>query len=262
MYTTCLNSSLGQTYETISNSFQQSLFDLADNCNIIYSDTSGDVVDIGGRKAKRESSEPCLWLIATESLKYYGWMCIGLSKDAVNLTSQTTYGDSSVRTCMGSGYTYYVATMNNRMTAGNDMKLISDSKTHIIPTSNAILYDTTVTLKELSAYAAKIKDFATNAALGMQMYVIDDDSYYNKSIRDIILEMPNRSEYLMPYMKCSDKTAIQNLGFSQYSTIRITKESEWMIVIMIFGMHGSPIGFWEGNKNTTDIVSELKVLKL
>ena len=73
--------------------------------------------------------------------------------------------------------------------------------------------------------------------------------------------MPPKSEYFMPYMKCAEKNAIINLGFSQYSTLRITKFDDWHIYLMIVGMHGSPVGFWLGNKDSRDIISEISVYK-
>lgn len=92
------------------------------------------------------------------------------------------------------------------------------------------------------------------------MYLITDDSYNNKTLDDIIVEMPNSSEYYMPYIKCANKEAIQKLGFSQYSTMRISKVDQWNITIVIIGMKGHPVGFWLGNKNSNDIVSEIRVI--
>ena len=132
-------------------------------------------------------------------------------------------------------------------------------------TSNTDLMALTKSGYLVDALAVKNQFSEVNSKLGMQMYLVEDDSYLDKSLYDIIMEIPNGSEYYMPYIKCTEKSDIMNLGFSQYSTMRITKESEWNISIMIFGIHGTPIGFWLGNKNMAaeaDFISDIKVLKL
>ena len=83
---------------------------------MVYSDTAGDSVTVGGRTATRNSSEPVIWIAhAWPDSAYFGWMCVGLSESAVKLTTKTEYADSVIYKIASHGVVYYVASMSSQV---------------------------------------------------------------------------------------------------------------------------------------------------
>lgn len=81
----------------------------------------------------------------------------------------------------------------------------------------------------------------------------------NKTLAQLLAMMPDRSIVYISLAASSDSTAVQQKGFSQYSTVRLTRNNEWSQIVEIFSTNASLIGYWLGSKNVTDIPSMLSV---
>ena len=94
----------------------------------------------------------------------------------------------------------------------------------------------------------------------MKTDIYKNNEYKDKTISEILALMPANATWYIPYItQCADSTAIQGLGFSQYSTIRLIKSDDWSETVVVTGINGFPFGIWHGNKNTTNIPGSLYV---